>query len=118
MRDLPVALIDKDGNVETNTIAQHGKVSLCDIGFGPHTIRIGKVECGGYVTIHNISLIYGVAQTCTATWEGCRNIEMMTLPPSCQVAFRVTSSDNKKLMDAEATLDGSVTKSHGALQTF
>jgi hypothetical protein len=110
--DAPVALIDKDGNVETSIIAQNGKATLCDIGFGPHTIRVGKLECSGYVTIHNISLIYGLAQSFTATWDGCRNVEMMTLPPSCQVAFRVTSSDNKKLNDAEATKKGDTAKYH------
>lgn len=108
----PVALIDKDGNVETSVVAQNGKASLCDIGFGPHTIRMGKLECSGYLTIHNISLSDGVEQRFAATWDGCRNIDVMTIPPSCQVAFRVTSPDHKKLNYAEATKEGSSTKYH------
>jgi hypothetical protein len=110
--DAPVALIDQDGSVETSTTAQQGKAVLCDIGFGSHTIRIGDAKCAGYVTIHNVSLIYGVPQTFTAVWDGCRYIDGMTIPPSCPAAFRVTSQDGKKLTDAEATQPGNATTYH------
>ena len=110
--DAPVELIDQDGHVETSLIA-HGKASICDIGFGPHTIRIGTDKCSGYVTIHGVSLVHGFSRTFTAVWDGCpTGVDMMTLPPSCQVAFRVTSPDGKKLIEAEATKEGDATKYH------
>jgi hypothetical protein len=110
--EAPIALIDADGNVESSTIAHQGRASICDIGFGPHTIRIGKIECGGYVTIHNVSLVYGFPQNFSAVWDGCRNIDLMTIPPSCSVAFRVTSADGKKLGNADAAIEGDETTYH------
>jgi hypothetical protein len=104
--DAPIDLIDQGGHVEKSVVA-HGKASLCDMEFGPHTIRIGDAHCSGYVTIHDISLVYGLPRTITAVWDGCRTgTDLMTLPPSCQVSFRVTSTEGKKLRGAEVAKEG------------
>jgi hypothetical protein len=100
LTDAPVALIDQDGLVEQSVFA-HGKLSLCDMKFGPHTIRVGNEKCSGYVTIHSVSLVYGLPRTFTVVANGCETPEMMTLPPSCQVNFRMISPDGTKLTQAE-----------------
>jgi hypothetical protein len=103
--DAPVALIDQDGHVEESVVA-HGKVSLCDMKFGPHTIRVGSESCSGYVTIHGISLVYGFPRTFTVVSNGCINPEIMTLPPSCQVNFRITSPEGTKLAQVDMQREG------------
>jgi hypothetical protein len=118
----PVELIDAEGRVVQNTKAPNGKVEFCDLGFGEHTIRIGGDQCG-FVTLHRIRFVYGVAQYFRVVLNDCMiGGDGGTFPPSCLVYFRVSSEAGKKLSDAQADTEGGVyavrADSYGRIFTF
>jgi hypothetical protein len=102
----PVELIDRDGHVE-QSFSVHGKLEICDMAFGLHTIRIGSSNCSQYVEIHNIALVYGSPRFINAVWDGCWSQgDGIIIPPSCLARFRVVSTAGIKLGDAEAYWEG------------
>jgi len=102
----PVELIDSDGHVE-QSFSAHGKLEICDMAFGVHTIRIGPSSCSQYLEIHNVALVYGSPRSITAVWDGCWSQgDGIVIPPSCLARFRVVSTAGLKLGDAEAYWEG------------
>jgi hypothetical protein len=102
----PVELIDNSGHVE-QAFAAHGKLDICDMSFGVHTIRIGPSTCSQYLEIHNVSLVYGSPRFITAVWDGCWSQgDGIIIPPSCLLRFRVVSATGVKLAGAEAHWEG------------
>jgi hypothetical protein len=104
--DARVELIGPSGRVVEGVGTVNGDAAFCDLDFGEHTIRIGGNRCG-FVTLHRIRLVYGVAQYFRTVLNDCMiGSDGGVFPPACLVYFRVSSEEGKKLGDAQASADG------------
>ncbi len=102
----PVALIDSDNHVVRKVDSVNGHAEFCDFGFGEHTIRVGSDQCG-YVTLHRISLVYGLAQHFSVILNPCfMGADGGRYPPSCLIYFRVSAADGRQVVSAFATVVG------------
>jgi hypothetical protein len=103
---VPVDLVGSDGRVIESTRTVNGEAEFCDFGFGEHTIRVAEGQCG-FVTLNRIRLVYAIAQRFDVILNPCFiGAETMRYPPSCLVYIRVSSDNGKKLINAEAVVQG------------
>lgn len=100
----PVALVDPEGRVLDVVVSD--TVRFCDFGFGEHSLRIGRADCG-LTTLHNIRLKYGAAQTFTVVWNDCPILgDELPLGDFCATYLRISSEEGQKLGSARAVIVG------------
>jgi len=81
-------------------------VQFCDFGFGEHSLRIGRADCG-LTTIHNIRLKYGEAQTYTVVRNECPIMgDGLPLGNFCSAYLRISSEMGQQLGGAWAVMVG------------
>lgn len=99
-----VQLISPEGRVTSSVYSNSdGIARFCDLGFGEHSIQVGDNKCG-YVTLHRIRLVYGIAQSFKVVVNQCMiGADGGRYPPSCLLYLRVSSKGGRALSDGEVT---------------
>lgn len=100
----PVALVDPEGRVLDVVVSNTAR--FCDFGFGEHSLRIGRADCG-LTTLHNIRLKYGEAQTYTVVRNECPIMgDGLPLGNFCSAYLRISSEMGQQLGGAWAAIEG------------
>jgi len=113
-----VELLDASGRTVLRQLMKGPTLTICDFGFGKHTLRVGTNECFP-LAISNLTVDLGHPIYLSVRLNACNGGDGGS--NACRLYFRVTDSNGRPLRDVallpEFTVPPLHTDSYGRIQT-